>query len=42
VLAAAVAPLLGSLRIRRHGIALWLRGLAVQPRPRHAQQDAAR
>jgi DUF1365 family protein len=42
VLAAAVAPLLGSLRIRRHGIALWLRGLAVQPRPPHAQQDAAR
>jgi DUF1365 family protein len=42
VLAAAVAPLLGSLRIRRHGIALWLRGLPVQPRPPHGHQAATR
>ena len=39
VLAAALAPALGSLRIRRQGIALWLRGLPVRPRTRHARQE---
>lgn len=28
-----VAPLVATLRIRRQGIALWMRGLAVTPRP---------
>ncbi|HET8561297.1 MAG TPA: DUF1365 family protein [Marmoricola sp.] len=39
VLAAAVASAVGSLRIRRHGIELWLRGLPVRPRPRHRPQE---
>lgn len=30
---APVAPLMGALQIRLHGIALWLRGLPVTPRP---------
>jgi DUF1365 family protein len=35
-----LAPLVASLRIRRQGIALWLRGLAVVPRPEHHTQKA--
>ena len=31
----ALAALRGALLIRLHGIALWLRGLPVQPRPQH-------
>jgi len=31
-LVAPVAPLMGALQIRVHGIALWLRGLPVIPR----------
>jgi DUF1365 family protein len=30
-----LAPLLGMVRIKYQGIKLWLRGLAVQPRPNH-------
>lgn len=33
---APVAPLVGAAQIRMHGIALWLRGLPVTPRPRTA------
>lgn len=32
------APLLAAARIRRHGIALWFRGLRPQPRPPHHQK----
>jgi predicted NAD/FAD-binding protein/DUF1365 family protein len=42
VLAAALAPALGSLRIRRQGLALWLRGVPVRPRPRHQLQEGVR
>ena len=35
---AAPASLRGALLIRMHGIRLWLRGLRVQPRPRHRQE----
>jgi predicted NAD/FAD-binding protein len=38
-LAAAVASAIGALRIRRHGITLWLRGLPIRPRPRHRPQE---
>jgi len=38
-LAAGTASAVGALRIRRHGIALWLRGLPVQPRPHHESQE---
>ncbi len=34
---AAPASLRGALLIRMHGIRLWLRGLQVEPRPRHRQ-----
>jgi DUF1365 family protein len=33
-----VAPLVGAARIRRHGVALWLRGLRPVPRPAHSQE----
>ncbi|WP_018156329.1 DUF1365 domain-containing protein [Demetria terragena] len=36
-----LAPHLVSLRIRRHGIVLWLRGLTIQPRPPHLPQEPA-
>ena len=36
---AAPAALRGSALIRAHGIALWLRRLPVQPRPRHPGHD---
>ncbi len=39
VLAAALAPAVGALRIRRQGLALWLRGLPVRPRPGHPRQE---
>ncbi|MFI7588184.1 DUF1365 domain-containing protein [Spongisporangium articulatum] len=34
-----LAPLVGALRIRRQGIALWLRGLPVVPRPGTTRPD---
>jgi len=36
-----VAPLLGALRIRRQGIALWRRGLRPFPRPDHHQEGVS-
>jgi predicted NAD/FAD-binding protein/DUF1365 family protein len=38
-LRAALAPLLGSARIRLQGIGLWLRGLPVRRRPHHSRQE---
>ena len=35
-----LAPLVAAARIRRQGIALWLRGLRVVPRPDHRRQEA--
>jgi hypothetical protein len=35
-----LAPLMASVRIRRQGIGLWLRGLPVVPRPDHETQEA--
>ncbi|NYJ02238.1 putative NAD/FAD-binding protein/DUF1365 family protein [Nocardioides thalensis] len=35
-----LAGLRGALLIRRHGVALWLRGLQVRPRPVHHQEGA--
>lgn len=37
-LAAALDGVRDALRIRRHGIALWLRRLPIQPRPDHHQE----
>jgi predicted NAD/FAD-binding protein/DUF1365 family protein len=37
---AALSSLRGAALIRAHGIALWLRGLPVQPRPAHHQEGA--
>jgi len=37
-----LAPLLVTIRIRRQGIALWARGLRIQPRPSHLDQEAVR
>jgi uncharacterized protein len=34
-----VAPLLSAVRIRRHGVQLWLRGLRVVRRPVHSTQE---
>lgn len=45
VRAALTRPLMPhrvSALIRRHGVALWLRGLPVVPRPPHAHQDGVR
>ena len=36
-----MAPLLGAARIRRHGIALWLRGLRPHPVPHHHQEGVS-
>ena len=33
-----LAPLLASIRIRKHGITLWLRGLRPAARPQHSQE----
>ncbi|HEV7208845.1 MAG TPA: DUF1365 domain-containing protein [Mycobacteriales bacterium] len=41
VLRHPLAPLAGAARIRRQGIALWLRGLRPAPRPTHHQEGVS-